>query len=157
MTAAPARNLKDQAAPDLGLPGLSLNEALDAIGASLYGERASAPARFTFRWAGFRFKGSLRRLADGMSEVQLTARLGVLPFTAENADSRRAALQKLASQFGDLEGAYHITRAGEVQCSATTTFDGPVRAAPVAQSLTVTLLHLRKLLGRFEGLLLPVS
>ncbi len=88
---------------------------------------------------------------------KLTARLGLLPFSAEDQGARGDILKALNRHFEGLEGTYVVTPRGEIQCVATTIFDGPVRAASVTHCLTVSLLHLHKLLGRFKGLLIPIA
>lgn len=136
---------------------ITLDHALSSVDAIFGNDAFATPARFSFRWAGLRFQGRLQTLASGGNELELTARLGILPFSAEDQAARNDVLTALGRHLSGLEGTYRVTPRGEIQCVATTTFDGPMQAPAVTNCLTVSLLHLRKLMSRFRGLLIPVS
>ncbi|RMF12209.1 MAG: hypothetical protein D6763_01280 [Alphaproteobacteria bacterium] len=138
-------------------PEITLEHALESVGARIGDAAFASPAHFTFRWAGLRFQGRLQTLAPDQNELEVTARLGILPFSAENQAARRDALKELARHLSGVEGTYRVTGRGEIQCVATTTFSGPIRAPDIAHCLTISLLHLRKLMDRFRAFLIPLA
>jgi len=137
--------------------GMTINEAVTALGSELKARTGGVPLRFAFHWAGYPFRGSLTPHKNGAGEIEITARLGTLPFSAENASVRRKGLDLLnhCDEYSDI--CLQVTSSGEVQCSTSTTFDGNLSAVTMAQVLTIALLHLRKSLKCFDGILVPLS
>jgi len=137
--------------------GMTINEAVTALGSELKARTSGVPLRFAFHWAGYPFKGSLTPHKSGTGEIEITARLGTLPFSVENAGVRQKGLDLLnrCEEYRDI--CFQITSTGEVQCSTSTTFESNLSAVTMAEVLTITLLHLRKYLKCFDGILVPLS
>lgn len=136
--------------------GRTINEAITALGNELKARTGGVPLRFAFHWAGYPFKGSLTPHKSGTGEIEITARLGTLPFSAENARARQKGLDLLSCCEEDSEICFQVTSTGEVQCSTSTTFESNLSAVTMAEVLTITLLHLRKHLKYFDGILVPM-
>ena len=137
--------------------GMNIEQAVTALGNQLDARACGIPARFSFHWAGYRFRGTLTSLDRSKGEIEVTARLGVLPFTAENAALRQKGMDVLNRCENLNNVRFRVTSSGEILCAASTIFESKISAVPVAQALTVTLLNLRKHLKHFDGLLIPVS
>ena len=137
--------------------GMNIEDAVTALGGQLNARAFGIPSRFSFHWSGYRFRGTLTSVDRSAGEIEVTARLGILPFTAENAALRQKAIEILnrCEQLNDVR--FGVTSSGEVQCSASTIFETRTSAVPAAQALTVTLLYLRKHLKHLDDLLIPVS
>lgn len=114
---------------------------------------ASAPAACRFHWSGLQFDVAVCDDDPDEPRIALTAILGRLPFTAENALARREALRRLDEATPTADGAHDLTADGLVTFEASTSFNGPATAERFLEALVVSLLQIRPYLKQFNGVL----
>ncbi|PCJ38874.1 MAG: hypothetical protein COA81_11655 [Alphaproteobacteria bacterium] len=98
------------------------------------------PINFTFIWHNITFTAKVTSVIgrDDYFALTLTANLGYLPFSAEDAARRKNLLERFAQHF--ITGKYVLLPNSRIERTLTTDFTGPVNARRLMDVITFTLL-----------------
>ncbi|TNE62072.1 MAG: hypothetical protein EP335_13895 [Alphaproteobacteria bacterium] len=121
-------------------------------------ERLEDPAfdQLDFDWEGIQFHARAEEEHDGGGKIHLSATLGRLYFTVENAAQRAMAIERVYTTNRGIDGAYQISRTGDVRFNSVTLTDQPLTGSALMGALTLILLeaetHLRALRSHLKPL-----
>lgn len=132
-------------------PPLGIADAVERIRKELASPRPGDHVPFSFTWAGCAFQGRLE--AGPKPVIRLAARLGKLPFSAEDAPQRRRIRQWLRGEArAGRSITCDITPQGHVLLTTATAIRADLTAVSLLQSLTLILLALRPHLQCYRSL-----
>lgn len=117
-------------------------KALDGAGPAYHRGLIEPPRVFTFAWSGIAFTGNLTA-APGDSDTRLviTADLGALPYTAENAEARLCLGRELGVG-GRLPDGFTLEAGGHVLFSDETRPPQPLNLTSLLTALALCLLRI---------------
>jgi hypothetical protein len=115
------------------------------------------PLIFSFIWDGIEFECSINKPRHGQSRLSLKARLGYLPFSAENPDGRRHMIAILEQS--KLRDHDQITKdaQGLISFSSLTDIDEPTDLHDIIKALTIILFSIETTFSRLHGCFSPIS
>lgn len=117
------------------------NKAEDDTGPACRRRLIEPPRVFTFAWSGIAFTGNLTAgPGDGAPGLVITADLGVLPYTAENAEARVCLTRELGA-LGRLPDGFTLDGDGHVRFSDVTRPPQPTTLTSLLTALALRLLH----------------
>ena len=109
-----------------------------------------------FEWEGIKFHAVADRDADGAGTIHLSAKLGQLYFTVEDAAQRTMAIERVYATNRGIDGAYRIEKNGHVSFNSVTRTDTQLAGSDLMGALTLILLesetHLRSLRAHLKPL-----
>ncbi len=127
---------------------MKLQESLDKVQGHLQTLEDQAFVQLEFEWEGIKFHAATECYEDG-GKVFLNARMGQLYFTAENAEQRTMAMERIYATNRGIDGKYDISKKGEVSFSSTTLTQHQLKGSELMGALTLILLesetHIRAL------------
>lgn len=130
-------------------PDLSLGAVIDRASRFLSRSGGELPQRFDFNWQDIAFTITPAGENAPANYVAIEARLGRLPFTAQDAAARHSALKLTGPATAKLPGRIMIDRAGNVRLVMEI---GPVNAGGLASLLKEVAMEVLKTAERLKQL-----
>lgn len=134
---------------------MKLQESLDKVEDHLSKLDEQKFDKIAFEWEGISFKAVTEKIADDLNQIKLDARLGRLFYTIEDAAQRAMAIERLSSNNRSTDGAYSISKQGEVFFKSLTTSKEALLGTDLLNAVTVILLqsgsHLRSLKSHLKN------
>lgn len=101
---------------------MKLQDTIDKVNSRLKALEDRQFDQLSFDWEGIRFHAVSEGRADGSAQIRISADLGRLYFTVENASHRAVAIERLYANNRAIDGAYSVDNNGNVlfQCLTKT-------------------------------------
>ncbi len=117
-------------------------KAGDDTGPACHRGSIEPPRAFTFAWSGIAFTGNLTAApGDGDPRLVITADLGAVPYTAENAEARVCLARELGA-YGRLSDGFTLDGDGHVLFSDETRPPRPFTLPSLLTTLALRLLQI---------------
>lgn len=110
-----------------------------------------------FNWEGISFTASTEVSGGGKGQIELSAVLGQLFYTIEDAGQRAMALEHLFRINRDIDGIYTISPNGTIGYKSKTECESPISAQSFMEALTVILLEGEHHLRSIKAHLKPIN
>ena len=127
---------------------MELAEKLQSVEGQLQKLDEQQFSRLDFQWEGIAFLAS-SSAHDGGGVIKLTASIGRLFYTIEDASARAESIEKIFAINRGIDGAYKIDKKGIVHFECVTLTDTVLTGSDLINALTLILLegesHLRAL------------
>ena len=108
-----------------------------------------------FNWEGIKFQAASDTDSHGTGHIHLSASLGRLYFTVENAAQRALAMERVYATNRLIDGKYAISQKGSISFKSITQTNGELKGNALICALTTILLeaenHLRALKSHLKG------
>jgi hypothetical protein len=135
---------------------MKLHETLDKVQGHLDSLDDPQFDRIDFEWEGIKFHAMADRDTDGAGVIHLSAKLGRLYFTVEDAAQRTMAIERVYATNRGIDGAYRIEKNGEISFNSVTRTEHQFAGSELMGALTLILLesetHLRALRAHLKPL-----
>lgn len=136
---------------------INLEDALSRANEALFDIKPGQPRRLDFTWRGVSFALAIEGDSDHQSHLSLNADLGLLPYTAENAEARGALLEVLADREGLPGAALRVDAQGRLFLTSETIIDSGLCERRIIDILAVILLHMKAPLHTLSTLVVGVD
>ncbi|WP_417456917.1 hypothetical protein [Kordiimonas sp.] len=135
---------------------MKLHETLDKVQGHLDSLEDQQFDQIDFEWEGIRFHAVADSANGSGGKIELSAKLGRLYFTVEDAGQRTMAIERVYATNRGIDGAYRIEKNGEVSFRSVTETDAQLTGSALMSALTLILLesetHLRALRSHLKPL-----
>lgn len=123
----------------------------------LAGQRLAFPLTAGFTWQELGFVARIEPPAQGRAELVLSAEIGHLPYTIEDAGARQAALVGLRDLNREGRELWQARQDGRITMVSRTVFEAPENRTQVLTAIALVLLSLQRPLLMLAPLLHPPS
>ena len=134
---------------------MKLHETLDKVQGHLDSLDDPQFDKIDFEWEGIKFHAVTDEVSGG-GKIRLSAKLGQLYFTVEDAAQRTMAIERVYTTNRGIDGAYKIGKNGLVSFNSVTMTDHQLSGSDLMGALTLILLesesHLRALRAHLKPL-----
>ncbi|WP_417460880.1 hypothetical protein [Kordiimonas sp.] len=136
---------------------MKLHETLDKVQGHLDSLEDQYFDQIDFEWEGIRFHATADATSDKAGKIQLSAKLGRLYFTVEDAAQRTMAIERVYATNRGIDGAYRIEKNGDVSFQSVTETDQQLTGSALMSALTLILLESETHLRALRSHLKPVE
>ncbi|NVJ70749.1 MAG: hypothetical protein HWE08_10375 [Alphaproteobacteria bacterium] len=136
---------------------MKLHESLQKVQGHLESLDEPSFDQIEFDWEGIHFHAVADEGGDGAGLIKLSATLGRLYYTVENAAERTMAIERVYSTNRGIDGAYIINRKGDVSYSSVTRTNQRLRGNDLMGALTLILLEAETHLRALRSHLKPIE
>ena len=120
---------------------MKLQDSLDKVERHLSQLDAKKFDKIIFEWEGITFNAAIEKIAEGVNRIKFSAKLGRLFYTIEDAAQRSNAIERLYSSNRATDGAYMITKNGEVFFHSLTKIPKTMLGNELLEAITLILLQ----------------
>ncbi|WP_262689671.1 hypothetical protein [Kordiimonas aestuarii] len=135
---------------------MKLHETLDKVQGHLDSLDDPQFDKIDFEWEGIKFHAVADSDPEG-GKIRLSAKLGQLYFTVEDAAQRTMAIERVYATNRGIDGAYKIEKNGHVSFNSVTQTDHHLAGTDLMGALTLILLESETHLRALRSHLKPVD
>ncbi len=135
---------------------MKLNDQLNKAQSHLETLDGNKLSNINFIWRDIEFHAIAKERANGTGKIELTASLGRLFYTAENAKARTQAINTLFATNPKIDGRYSIEKKGDILFTCVTETRKLVESSTIFSALTLILLETSSHLLALKANLKPI-